>query len=86
MERKTIKKNKICIENLIRCKGEQIKVGGIKNENVCWNNSLISKMEFSKYISNHKTDFDFTGFEKIFDLIQDVEKDYFKLLNSSEVV
>ena len=46
MERKTIKKNKICIENLIRCKGEQIKVGGIKNENVCWNNSLISKMEF----------------------------------------
>ena len=53
---------------------------------ICWNNSLISKMAFSKYISNHKTDFDFTGFAKIFDLIQDIENDYFKLLNSSEVV
>ena len=86
MERKTIKKNKICIENLIRYKGGQIEVDGAKNENVCWNNSLISKMAFSKYISNHKTDFDFTGFEKIFDLIKDIENDYFKLLNSSEVV
>lgn len=78
------KKNKICIENLIRYKGGQIEVDGAKNENVCWNNSLISKMAFSKYISNHKTDFDFTEFKKIFDLIQDIERDYSKLLTQAQ--
>ena len=78
------KKNKICIENLIRYEGRQIEVNGAKNENVCWNNSLISKMEFSKYISNHKTDFDFTRFEGIFSIIKDIEQDYSKLLTQAQ--
>ena len=78
------KKNKICIENLIRYEGRQIEVDGAKNENVCWNNSLISKMEFSKYISNHKTDFDFTRFEGIFSIIKDIEQDYSKLLTQAQ--
>lgn len=77
------KKNKTCIENIIRYKDEPIKVAGTKNEDIHWNNSLIPKMEFSRYVSNHKTDFDFSEFEKIFDLIQKIEQDYFKLLIQS---
>lgn len=41
-------------------------------------------MAFSKYISNHKTDFDFTEFKKIFNLIQDIERDYFRRLTQAQ--
>ncbi len=76
--------NKTCIENIIKYKDKPIKVSS-NNEDILWNDSSISKMKFSTYVSNHKSEFDFSGFEEIFNLIKEIKKDYTKLLIQDKI-
>ena len=68
--------NRTYIENLIQYKGNPISTTGDKNEDIQWENQKISKMDFTKIVSQKSENFDFSLFSNIFKLINDIEKDY----------
>lgn len=76
--------SKTCIENLIQYKGSPISTTGDKNEDIQWDNRKISKMDFSKVVSQKSEEFDFSLFSNIFKLISDIEKDYSRKLEKME--
>ena len=66
----------ICIENLIQYNGSPISTAGEKNEDIKWNERIMSKMEFSKIVFEKPKSFDFTRFSHVFELISEIERDY----------
>lgn len=68
--------NMVCIENLISFNGNKIESVKEKKEYVNFNGKELKKGTFANYVKEHASDFDYRGFNEIFEKIKEIEKDY----------
>lgn len=74
---KTIE-NMSCIENLISFEGNRIEAVQGKKEYINFKGIEFKKGSFANYVKEHSSDFDYSGFDKIFKKITEIEEDYAK--------